>query len=127
MMDLATPKSMDTEASEIGIAAPRHIQGISDWLITQGLESAGFESILSGFADRLNSLGMQIQRGMIAMRTLHPSVDAVDYVWSRGGKFEAENHTPDQLQNESWQRSPLKFMFDTGAVDLIPSLIDQNP
>jgi adenylate cyclase len=118
MMDLAIPNTMETEASEIGIAAPHHIQGISDWLISQGLESAGFESILSGFADRLNSLGFQIQRGMIAMRTLHPSVDALDYTWHRGGTIEAENHTPDQLQNESWLQSPLKYMFDTGAMVL---------
>ena len=117
-MDLAIPNTTETDASEIGIAAPHHIQGISDWLISQGLESAGFESILSGFTDRLNSLGLQIQRAMIAMRTLHPSVDALDYTWHRGGTVEAENHTPDLLQNESWQQSPLKYMFDTGAVVL---------
>ena len=117
-MDLAIPKPNDAEASEIGISAPRHIQGISDWLITQGLESAGFETILSGFADRLNALGLEIQRGMIAMRTLHPSVDALDYVWHRDGSIEAENHTPDQRQQERWLRSPLKHMFDTDKVVL---------
>ena len=85
VMDLAIPKTIDSEASEIGVAAPRHIEGISDWLITQGLEGAGFESILSGFADRLNALGLQVQRGMIVMRTLHPSVDALNYVWRRDG------------------------------------------
>ncbi len=117
-MDLEIPKPNDAEASEIGISAPRHIQGISDWLITQGLESAGFETILSGFADRLNALGLEIQRGMIAMRTLHPSVDALDYVWHRDGSIEAENHTPDQRQQERWLRSPLKHMFDTDKVVL---------
>ncbi len=113
-MDLAIPKTVDNEASEIGIAAPRHIQGISDWLITQGLEGAGFESILSGFADRLNALGLQVQRGMIVMRTLHPSVDAVDYVWLPGGSVELINHTPAQLTQDIWLQSPLKFMFDNG-------------
>jgi adenylate cyclase len=126
-MDLAIPNTMETEASEIGIAAPHHIQGISDWLISQELESAGFESILSGFADRLNSLGLQIQRGMIAMRTLHPSVDALDYVWHRGGDVEAENHTPDLLQKRSWLQSPLKYMFDTGADVLRRRLSDPDP
>ncbi len=118
VMDLAIPETMETEASEIGVAAPRHIQGISDWLITQGLESAGFESILSGFADRLNALGLDVQRGMIAMRTLHPSVDAVDYVWRRGGSVELMNHTPAQATQDIWLQSPLKFMFDTGATVL---------
>ena len=122
-MDLAIPKPNDAEASEIGISAPRHIQGISDWLITQGLESAGFETILSGFADRLNALGLEIQRGMIAMRTLHPSVDALDYVWHRDGSIEAENHTPDQRQQERWLRSPLKHMFDTDKVVLRRHLV----
>ena len=82
------------------------------------MESAGFETILSGFADRLNALGLEIQRGMIAMRTLHPSVDALDYVWHRDGSIEAENHTPDQRQQERWLRSPLKHMFDTDKVVL---------
>lgn len=114
-MDVAIPDSTDTESSEIGILAPRHIQGISDWLITQGLQSADFDAILSGFGDRLNALGLQIQRGMIAMRTLHPSVDALDYVWHRGGIVESEDHTPDQVDSESWLRSPLKYLFDTGG------------
>ncbi len=115
MRDLAIPNTMEAEASEIGIAAPHHIQGISDWLITQGLETAGFESILSGFADRLNALGLQVKRGMIVMRTLHPSVDALNYVWRRGDGVEAMSFTIDQHHDNGWLRSPLKHMFDTGT------------
>ncbi len=114
-MDLAIPKTVDTEASEIGIAAPRHIQGISDWLITQGLEGAGFESILSGFADRLSALGLRVQRGMIVMRTLHPSVDALNYVWRRGEGVESMSFTIDRRHDDDWENSPIKYMFDTGT------------
>ncbi len=117
-MDLAIPKTMESEASEIGIAAPRHIQGISDWLITQGLEGAGFESVLSGFADRLNALGLQVQRGMIVMRTLHPSVDALNYVWRRGGGVESMSFNIDQRHDDGWRNSPIKYMFDTG-IDVV--------
>ena len=52
------------------------IQDISNWLIEQGLSGGEFEAILSGICERMATAGVTMQRAMIGMRTLHPSVDA---------------------------------------------------
>ena len=94
------------------------IQAISDWLIREGLLSAEFEDILTEFCERLVAFGMPLQRVMIGMRTLHPSIDAVTYTWQRGGAAESANFVIDQRQQDGWQRSPLHHMLETDTHDL---------
>lgn len=95
------------------ILDPAEVQRISNWLIDQGLASAGFEPILSGFCERLVDAGVGLWRGMIAMRTLHPSVDAETFVWHRGGKIESERFVIDRREESGWSRSPLQHMLET--------------
>mgnify|MGYP002629762430 CR=1 FL=1 len=90
------------------------IQDISNWLIDQGLQGGEFEAILSGFCERLALAGMYMQRAMIGMRTLHPSVDANTFVWTDGGEVASESATLGQSGNTGWKNSPLYPMIETG-------------
>lgn len=56
------------------------VQKISDWLIDQGLSEGGYDDLLAGFCEKLNSAGIIVQRSMMAMRTLHPTMDARGFV-----------------------------------------------
>lgn len=89
------------------------IQEISNWLIDQGLISADFESILSGFCARMIEAGIPMQRAMLAMQTLHPSIDAQTYIWNRDGEMESEAFTIDQHEDSGWRRSPIRHMLDS--------------
>lgn len=60
------------------------IQELSDWLVGQGLDTPDPVALHAEFCDRMVALGLPLQRGMVAVRTLHPRVDAVSYIWRRG-------------------------------------------
>jgi adenylate cyclase len=49
---------------------PADVQAISDWLVEQGLYTAGFETLFAGFCERLIAAGVPLWRGQVAMRTL---------------------------------------------------------
>ena len=56
------------------------IQDISDWLMEQGLSEGDYGEVLSGFCERLNAAGIHVNRSMMAMRTLHPTIDARGFI-----------------------------------------------
>lgn len=106
----------NTEISSDGTTARdgEIIQDISNWLIDQGLMGGEFEAILSGFCEQLASAGVYMQRAMIGMRTLHPSIDAETFIWTDGGDVASESATLDQSENSGWKNSPLYQMITTG-------------
>jgi len=105
-IDILSAAATDERDAEV-------IQEISNWLIDQGLVGAYFESILSGFCLRLEAAGVNIHRGMMAMRTLHPSVDAETFIWQRGGQMKSTRFSIDSDVNSDWQRSTIRHMLDT--------------
>jgi adenylate cyclase len=59
------------------------IQAVSDWLVAQGLDAPDPIALHSGFCERVVALGVPLLRGVVAVRTLHPRIDAVSYIWRR--------------------------------------------
>lgn len=94
------------------------VQDVSNWLIDRGLMGADFESLLSGFSERLVDAGVPLGRAMIGMRTLHPSIDAEAMFWRAGGHIESERFEIDTSEDSGWSRSPMRHMLDTGATTL---------
>lgn len=111
---------METDANQLegsSVAATsgpdeRQVQAVSDWLIAQGLTDAEFEDVLEGFAEGLLRIGIPVSRGSIQMRTLHPSIEALNFVWDGPGSVSAQSFTIDERENEYWLRSPVKYMLD---------------
>lgn len=87
------------------------VQEISDWLIGQGLGEGGYDELLAGFCERLNDGGIFVQRSMIAMRTLHPSIDARGFVWHRGGEVGIDNFATDRGPTEGFLTSPIAYLL----------------
>ncbi|NQU69055.1 MAG: adenylate/guanylate cyclase domain-containing protein, partial [Rhodospirillales bacterium] len=95
------------------------IQDISNWLIEQGLIGGEFEAILSGFCERMSAVaGVRLQRAMMSMRTLHPRIDAMSYIWKRGGEFFSESFTLDQAEDSGWRKSPIYHLLETGEREM---------
>jgi adenylate cyclase len=90
------------------------VQRISNWLIDQGLMGSDFETILSGFCEKLADAGVTFQRAMIGMRTLHPSVDAKTFIWNPSGEVLSESQIIDGRDGSDWRQSPLYEMIETG-------------
>ncbi len=87
------------------------VQEISDWLIGQGLADGGYDDLLDQFCERLNAGGISVQRSMMAMRTLHPTIDARGFIWRRGGKIDIEDFTTDRGPTQAFLDSPLAYLL----------------
>lgn len=88
------------------------VQKISDWLIAQGLSDGGYADLLDGFCERLNEAGIHVQRSMLAMRTLHPTIDARGFIWRRGEDVDMDNFTTDRGPTEAFMQSPLAYLLE---------------
>ena len=88
------------------------VQKISDWLIGQGLSEGGYDELLAGFCERLNEAGIHVQRSMLAMRTLHPTIDARGFIWRRGEDVDMDNFTTERGPTEAFLTSPLAYLLE---------------
>jgi hypothetical protein len=94
---------------------PADVQAISDWLVEQGLYTAGFETLFAGFCERLVAAGVPLWRGQVAMRTLHPTVDAIAYRWRPASGVESASLLYSDSESEAWLQSPFHHMLASGT------------
>lgn len=89
------------------------------WIVQQGLDGCAAEDVLGGFCTRLSEGGIQLQRGLSAMRVLHPLYKGFGLIWRRAkGTVEEEIYTGDRVNPELWQRSTFKVMVDDGEPEV---------
>ena len=116
---------MDTDtamAPELRSDGPR-VQELSDWLVQQGLSGASLEGVLSGFCERLLALGIPLWRGHIAMRTLHPSFEAVTFRWLREAGVRRDEIPHAEAEGPGWKASPFSYMVDNDLLALRRRLV----
>jgi adenylate cyclase len=92
------------------------VQKISDWLIDQGLSEGGYDELLAGFCERLNEAGIYVERSMLAMRTLHPTIDARGFIWRRGEDMDMDNFTTARGPTDAFLQSPLAHLLENHDV-----------
>ncbi len=81
---------------------PAVVPAFSDWLVEQGLYTAGFETLFAGFCERLAAAGVPLWRGQVAMHTLHPSIDAIAYRWRPASGVESASLPYSDSESEAW-------------------------
>lgn len=99
------------------------VQALSDWLVQQGLGRATLEGVLSGFCERLLALGIPLWRGHIAMRTLHPSFEALTFRWLREEGVSRDEILHADAEGPGWKASPFSHMVDNDLFALRRRLV----
>ncbi|MDA0231035.1 MAG: hypothetical protein O3B21_12710 [Proteobacteria bacterium] len=85
------------------------------WVVQQGLQGNSADGVFEGFCAQLTAGGIQIQRGLSAMRVLQ----GFGLVWRRGVDGVAEEtYASTNASADAWERSPLKVMVDDGEPEL---------
>ena len=87
------------------------VQDISDWLIDQGLRDGNYDDVLAAFCERLNAAGIPVRRSMLAMRTLHPEIDARSLIWRKGEPLDHEDFATDRGPTEAFLQSPFAALL----------------
>ncbi len=93
---------------------PHEIQSISDWLVHQGLRTAEFDILFGGFCELLKGAGVPLWRGQVSMRTLHPSIDSIAYIWRPETAVESAEFYYSDVVSEAFLESPFHHMLETG-------------
>jgi adenylate cyclase len=91
------------------------------WAVRQGLSGAGAEELFAGFCRGLADAGVQLWRGLAAMRTLHPQWGGYVYSWQREDDV-IELQQFGRRDGPAWQQSPFAYLLrqasaSTGAQD----------
>lgn len=82
------------------------------WLIQAGLTGTRVRDVFTEFCERLNTRGVQLKRGNIALSAIHPQVSAFMYTWRRGeGLVTNTNFLHSDIPGEGWFSSPFFFML----------------
>ena len=85
------------------------IQALSDWLVAQGLGTPDPIALHAGFCERVVALGVPLLRGLVAVRTLHPRVDAVSYTWHRTAA--PSRQLMERADTPDWLHSPFAYVL----------------
>jgi len=87
------------------------LRAISDWLIGRALGDVRIDDLFTGFCQRLADAGLPLQRGHLAVRTVHPMFSSVTVTWWRDGEANLERFDPISGSGAQWQQSPLFAML----------------
>jgi adenylate cyclase len=81
--DLPAPPPIDSAASdELDAALLARVTGLRDWLLTGAAKAADAGEVLSGFAERLNGLGVPVDRIFTVIEALHSEYAGIGRSWT---------------------------------------------
>ena len=113
-------------ATEIAAAAKlgddAAVQAISDWLVGQGLLTADFDPMFAGFCEALVAAGVPLWRAQISMRTLHPTIDSIAYIWRPESGIKSASYEYTNAQSDAFRRSPFYYLLNSNETALRFSL-----
>lgn len=98
---------------------PGHDSGpLSRWLIQQGLEGADQETVLAGYCERLEELGVPLMRLHVAQSAFHPRYGGVGFDWYRDAGVSNERYEKRETPNEKWLQSPMYHLLEQELEEL---------
>ena len=90
------------------------LQKITDWLIDGARSTASPPQMVAEFCERLVAAGLPLWRFGLFVRTLHPDILGVNFIWKPGTEVAvgtADFHLPDSPE---YRNSPLAIVFGEG-------------
>ena len=103
------------------------ITRITDWITQQGLLRSSLETLLEGFCERLQGIGIPIMRGYISGQTLHPTISTLACAWRHAEGVRTDVYVHRDGQSQAYLRSPIKRILDLGVDDLRVRLGPDQP
>ncbi len=117
-----------SDSQAVGKPPPLKLDGLTDWLVCQGLEGQPIDRQIAGFCTRVHQAGFPLKRANVGMATLHPRYGTETYIW-RPGLDEAERTSRERSESQStrFRESPISYMRDKGAFEFRRSLTGNAP
>jgi adenylate cyclase len=90
------------------------LKQIADWLIDGARSSIGSPQMVADMCERLVRAGLPLWRVGIFVRTLHPDVLGVNFIWKPGAEVAFGTADFDFLESPEFLNSPLAIVFGEG-------------
>jgi adenylate cyclase len=92
------------------------LEHMTGWIVSATVAGDDEVEILAGVCDRLNAAGFSLVRASLACNLLDPMFDARGVRWlrERGGLEEAFPRDNEDWSAENWDRSPFRFLVESG-------------
>jgi adenylate cyclase len=87
---------------------------IADWLVDGARSSIGSPQMVADMCERLVRAGLPLWRVGIFVRTLHPDVLGVNFIWKPGAEVTFGTADFDVLDSPEFRSSPLAIVFGEG-------------
>ena len=87
------------------------LQKITDWLIDGARSAASPADMMSETCERLVRAGLPLWRVGVFVRTLHPDILGVNFIWRPGAEVEVGTVNFDMLDAPEFKASPLAIVF----------------
>ncbi len=101
---------------------PTDIDRIADWVIRRGLEGVPESDLLRAFCEKCTAAGLQIDRALALIDTLHPVHEGRVFRWRADGQEESAvvdyGPTNQGEAADAWRRSPFYHLLQTGKEEL---------
>jgi len=88
---------------------------VVSWLTSVGPSPMGTAELLDGLWTRVEAAGVPVARALVAVRTIHPQLVGLGYMWRRGQGVTCDEHPHGKLATQRYRESPLRVVFDEGS------------
>jgi adenylate cyclase len=86
---------------------------VRDWLFDEGRTNGDTSFLIAGLCERLNEVGVPVDRGTIALETLHSEHAAIGRFWVKGEGSRTEKFRYERTDSEGYRNSPFFHVHQT--------------
>ncbi len=120
MLDTGPPQPPPTvdadgsEANDVPFGALQACVAVRDWMLSEGARLPQADDLLAGLAERLNELGVPIDRASTAIDTLHSEYSGVGRFWTRETGSTVRLFPHGEASDRAYAESPFAAVHESG-------------
>ena len=89
----------------------QELKSISDWLIDGARSAGGSPQMMAEICERLVSAGLPLWRVGVFVRTLHPDILGLNFIWRPGAEVVTGSADHSFVDSPDYKNSPLAIVF----------------
>jgi adenylate cyclase len=90
------------------------LQKLTDWLVDGARSAPNPQQMMAETCERLVAAGLPLWRVGVFVRTLHPDIIGVNFIWRPGAEVVVGTANYDMLDSPEYRNSPLAIVFGEG-------------
>jgi adenylate cyclase len=90
------------------------LQKLTDWLVDGARSAPNPQQMMAETCERLVAAGLPLWRVGVFVRTLHPDIIGVNFIWRPGAEVVVGTANYDTLDSPEYRNSPLAIVFGEG-------------